>query len=151
MGRLIASRPLFWIVAVLILIVLGGVVVSHSEAIYVPLTMAQAKAYIDMAGPDEIAKEIIAFDWIQHVTPDVQVPASVVAVHGRDVSVAWQAPLIVDVPLLAGSTIVMPKYKITLQDTTWKEVVPAASSGGYIEAALLGAAAGAIAVLLLRH
>ncbi len=151
MGRSIASRPLFWIVAVLILIVLGGVVVSHSEAIYVPLTMAQAKAYIDMAGPDEIAKEIIAFDWIQHVAPDVQVPASVVAVHGRDVSVAWQAPLLVDYPAIPGLPMVLPSFKVELKDVNYKGVVPAASTGGYIEAFFIGAAAGAITVLLFRH
>jgi len=150
MARSTASRPLLWIVIGLILMTCAGIAVSHGQAAYTPLTVDQAKAYM-AKDPDAAVQDIIKLDWIEHVAPTVAIPASVLAIHGRDASLAWQAPLIVTVPPLPGSMMVMPSYSITLKDTTYKDVVPGVDRNGYITVGLVGVALGVGAMLLLHR
>ena len=150
MARSTASRPLLWIVIGLILMTCAGIAVSHGQAAYTPLTVEQAKAYI-AKDPDAAVQDIIKLDWIEHVAPIVIVPASLLAIHGVDASLAWQSPLIVTIPPIPGSTMVMPSYSITLKDMTYKDVVPGLDRNGYITVGLVGVALGVGAMLLLHR
>ena len=138
-----------WVMAVLSLLALVGVL-ARADPVYVPLTPEQAAAYISDAGPAEIVKEIIRLDWIEHTVPVAKVPPSLVAVHGSDVSIAWQGALTLSVPFMPGTTLPMPVYSVTLADETWKGVVPGLNRDTIVEVGVLGVAVGIALTLLIR-
>ena len=114
---------LIWVACILILIALGGVVISHSEELYTPLTMDQAKTYIQTLSADDLAREIIKLDWIEHNRADFTMPDTLAAVRGRDVSIAWQGPIRVGVPPLPESAMIMPQYTYKIGRASCRERV----------------------------
>lgn len=142
-----------WAIALILLVALVavGTAVANASPAYTPLTIEQAKAYILTVGPEEIAKEIQKLDWIEHALPSIEVPPSLIAIHGSDAAIAWQAPLKFEIPALPGATIPMPVWSIELKDQKYPGVVPSASRDGYIYAGLIGVALGVTAVLLLKR
>jgi hypothetical protein len=142
-----------WAIALILLVALVavGTAVANASPAYTPLTIEQAKAYILTVGPEEIAKEIQKLDWIEHALPSIEVPPSLIAIHGSDAAIAWQAPLKFEIPALPGATIPMPVWSVELKDQKYPGVVPSASRDGYIYAGLIGVALGVTAVLLLKR
>jgi hypothetical protein len=118
----LSEHPILWIFAFVALFILGVVVISRADDKYVPLTIDQAKQYIQ-ANPDAAAQDIVKLDWMEHQAPTANVPASILAVHGSDASIAWQGPLALTWGILEGIPIVFPMYSVVLSDETFKGVV----------------------------
>jgi hypothetical protein len=77
---------------IMILLLVAGVVIAHSEGAYVPLTAEQAKTYMQ-ANPDGAAQDIIRMDYIEHVAPVAPVPGEEFVLRGRDLIWGWQSPM----------------------------------------------------------
>lgn len=86
-----------WILAALVLLAIAAPVIAHSEP-YVPLTLEQAKIYIGMISEDEIARQIVKLDWMEHAEPTAAVPALVTVLRGRDLVWNWSEALTVVLP-----------------------------------------------------
>ena len=139
-----------WILAVLSLLAFVGVLAAHADSVYTPLTVEQAQNYMTAVGPAEVVQEIIKLDWLEHTVPVAKVPPSLVAVHGSDVSIAWQGALTLSVPFMPGFALPMPVYSVTLADETYKGVVPGLNRDTLVEVGALGVAVGVVVTLLIR-
>jgi hypothetical protein len=130
----IADRSVsrLWFVLVISLILMVAVPLAlHADA-YKPLTMDEAKSYIAKVGPDEVAREIIAYDWIQHATPVVQVPAFIAILKGRDLVWGWEGPLVVAIPAPDPTADPYLLYQIDLKSGEMKGFAPPDRKGEVI-------------------
>ena len=146
-----STRVWALLLILLVALVAVGTAAVNAAPAYTPLTIDQAKAYMQTAGTEEIAKEIVRLDWIEHALPSIEVPPSLIAIHGSDAAIAWQAPLKFSIPALPGATIPMPVWSVELKDQKYPGVGPSASRDGYIYAGLIGVAIGVTTVLLLKR
>ncbi len=128
MRRSTGNRLWAWAVALAMMaaaMLIGAV--AHAQSAYVPLTLAQAHAYIDRtdaADPDEIAREIVRLDYLEHAAPVGSMPALTIVLRGRELIGAWTPPsigvgvpdVVTDEGKIAGQTFVVSMPPIDQKD-----------------------------------
>ncbi len=153
MRRSTGNRLWPWAVALAMMaaaLLIGAV--AHAQSAYVPLTLAQAHAYIDRtnaADPDEIAREIVRLDYLEHAAPVGAMPALTIVLRGRELIGAWSPPsisvgvpdVVTDEGKIAGQTFVVSMPPIDQKDfapSNGRSIIErAAEDGAFFLAGLL--------------
>jgi hypothetical protein len=136
---------------IFVVLMLSGLVVQsvHGEG-YVPLTIDQAKAWMELVGPDAVAADIVRLDWIEHSAPVVNVPPFLAVLTGRDLSWNWQGPLIVEVAPIVSTDKPPIHYEITLTGGSQKDFAPPSKEGDVLIWQII-AALGTVGGVFLGH
>lgn len=134
--------------ALVILFSLATVVIAHAEP-YVPLTPAQAAAWIQLAGPDAVVQDIIKLDWIEHTPFVVHMPDMTPVLKGRELVVGWQGTALVSVPDPTGKSYL--EAMVTLQEAKFPGFVPVAGTQWWVWPVIILAGAGGLLLGLAAH
>jgi hypothetical protein len=121
--------------ALLALLLGAPVVVAHAAPAYSPLTLEQARLYIQ-SDPEGAAADIVKLDAIEHQAPRVEVPVELFVLSGRTLLWNWQGPLTIT---LAGEPAVV--YSVELKGGEQKSFAPASEHAQVVFWEIVSAAA----------